>query len=322
MIEVNNGIRVTGMDLWLDATRKKQLSFISHAHSDHIRSHEEIVASESTARLLEHRGITGKITSLPFHTPLDVVGGRITLFPSGHILGSAQIMIETQEGITIVYTGDLKILKGETAERVEIRQCDILIIESTYGDPFYVFPEREEIISQLISFVRDSIDEHCIPVIFAYSLGKAQEVMKILCNNDFIPVVHSSIAAISAVYEDLGVAIGRYRTFHPGGACQPGSVMIFPPGAKMELEPIQKKTAMITGWALDRDARYRFGVDEAIPLSDHADYAELVGYILVAKPQKVYTTHGSPKLASILRSRGIDAQHLEGAFVKGGWEDT
>ena len=323
MIEVNDGIRVKDMDLWLDAARKKKLSFISHAHSDHIRNHEEIITSENTARLLLNRGIKGSIIALPFHQPMDVAGGRVTLFPSGHILGSAQIMIETKGGINIVYTGDLKVLKGETAERVEIRQCDILIIESTYGDPFYVFPEREEVISQLISFVQDSIREKCLPVIFAYPLGKAQEVTRILLNHDYTPLVHPYISAISAVYEDLGVDLSGYKTFHAERQCQPGSVLIFPRGARGELDHVEKKkTAMVTGWALDRDARYRFGVDTTIPLSDHADYAELVGYIMVARPQKVYTTHGSPKLASILSSRGIDAKHLEGAFVKGGWEDT
>lgn len=321
MIEVSAGIRVKGMKLWLDARRRKQVSFISHAHADHIRSHGEIIASERTVRFLRHRGIRGTITPLPFHQPMAVEGGRITLFPSGHILGAAQIVIDTESGEKVVYTGDLRVVGGETAERVQIKKCDILIIEATYGDPRYVFPDRDEVIAQLISFVEGCFDSGLTPLLFAYPLGKSQEAMKILFRRGYIPLVHPSIAEIATLYEDLGVDLGGYMTFWPGEKCLPGSVLIFPPGARGEAAAVTKKrTAVLTGWALDKDTKYRLGVDEAIPLSDHADYTELVGYILASQPKKVYTTHGCPKLASILRSRGIEALHLEGAFVKGGGE--
>jgi len=315
VIEVNDGIRVKGMKLWLDARRKKHVSFVSHAHTDHIRSHDEIITSEKTVRFIRHRGIKGKITSLPYHQPMDLEGGRITIFPSGHILGAAQIMIDTDEGKKVVYTGDLRVVGGETAERIEIKRCDILIIEATYGDPRYVFPEKEEVVAHIVTFVEGCIGREFVPLFFAYPLGKAQEVIKILFDRGYIPLVHPRIAQIATLYEELGMDLGGYMTFLTGEKCPPGSVLIFPPSARNEAAAIpKKKTAMLTGWAMDSDAKYRFGVDEAIPLSDHADYTELVGYIMVAQPEKVYTTHGSPKFASILRKRGVEALHLKESF--------
>jgi len=313
VIEIDGGIKLKGMNLWLDATRKKDFAFISHAHTDHARSHSTIIASERTCAFLRQRKIRGKIISLPFDHPMEIERGSVTLFPSGHILGAAQIMIETDGGEKCVYTGDLKVTKGETAERIEVRQCDVLIIEATFGDPHFIFPDREQVIAQLIRFVEGCLGSNLTPVLFAYSLGKAQEVMRVLSSRGYTPVIHPRIAHIAALYEKLGVNLGGYTTWRLGVEDLPqDSVVILPTGARTEAAAIrQKRTAILTGWALDPRLKYRYGVDEAIPLSDHADYRQLVEYVIAAQPRKVYTVHGSPKLAPILQQKGIEARHLE-----------
>jgi len=313
VIEKNSGLRVTGVNLWLDATRKKDLAFISHAHTDHIHSHRAIIASERTCVFLRHRNIKGRLIPLPFQHPLEVDGGRVTLHPSGHILGASQIMIETRKGSRVVYTGDLRLATGVSAEPAEILKCDILVIEATYGDPRYVFPGRHEVIAAMISFMQQSRVMGRVPVFFAYPLGKAQEAMAILAAHGYVPCVHPRIAAIAGLYEELGVPVGPYEIWNGGSTPEPKHVIILPTGARTEAASISnKRTAALTGWAVDNRMRYRYGADEVIPLSDHADFSELLAYVTMSGAKRVYTVHGSEKLAAVLRTRGIEACHLDG----------
>jgi len=312
VIEKDGGLRIKGVNLWLDATRKKDLAFISHAHSDHIRSHREIIASERTCVFLRHRNVKGRLIPLPFKHPMKVDGGRITLYASGHILGAAQIMIETEEGCRIVYTGDLRLAGGISAERADIPRCDILVIEATYGDPRYTFPERHEVIADMLTFVQQSHIVGRVPLFLAYPLGKAQEAMAILAAHGYVPCVHPRIAAIARLYEELGVPVGPYETWNGGGILNGRQVIILPTGARTEAASIShKRTAALTGWAVDSRMRYRYGADEAIPLSDHADFSELLAYVTMSGAKTVYTVHGSARLAAILRERGIEAYHLD-----------
>jgi len=322
MLEFDGGIRIKGTNFWLDATKSKDISFVSHAHSDHAIKHTLTIVSDNTAKLYRHRTGDCNLMIVPFDKPAEIGDVRVTLFPAGHILGSSQILIEVK-GKRVVYTGDLKVIKNEVAEKIEFKSCDILIMECTYGDPRYVFPEKEEIVNRLTNFVQHAFESKCTPVILAYSLGKAQEAIKILGDRGYSLRVHKSIYDIANIYRELGVELNNYRMFPPHRPCR--DVIIIPPYAREfpAVKPIRKKTAILTGWALDKNAPSKFGVDEAIPLSDHADYVELVGYVLSVKPNKLYTVHGSPRFASILRKRGISAKHLEGIyqFQLGLWDD-
>ena len=111
MIELDHGIRLKGTSLWLDATRVKDFSFVSHAHQDHVAAHRNIICSTKTARLFRRPMPKAKIMAHPFHTPFDQDHLKLELYPAGHILGSSQILIE--KGHTrIVYTGDFKLRKN------------------------------------------------------------------------------------------------------------------------------------------------------------------------------------------------------------------
>ncbi len=137
------GLHLTGTSLWLDAHRKSELSFVSHAHSDHIARHERVIATSPTMRLMSHRlGPMAAALPVPYNRPFDLVPLRIELLPAGHILGSAQIRVTRMDGRRIVYTGDLNLAPSLTAEAAQVAECDILIIESTFGHPKYCFPPK------------------------------------------------------------------------------------------------------------------------------------------------------------------------------------
>lgn len=332
VIEFQNGIHIKGTNFWLDARKKVDFSFISHAHIDHTVRHKEILATKETARLYEHRFGKAKFnileynqpkrfdsaylwTHLPFGSkfekPKSKGGIKVELFPSGHILGGAQILLEI-EGVRIVYTGDFKLRKCLTAKKAEIKKCDILIMESTFGLPHYIFPDRKEIIDQITEFVDQALSFGHVPIFLAYSLGKAQEIMKILGNQGYKTSVHQAIFKIAKIYEEFGIKFKNFE--HYQAEDLEGKVLIVPPYVRRSrmIDKIPKKrVAILTGWAIDSGCKNWFGVDEAFPLSDHADFSELMEYAKLAEPQKIYTVHGFPEFSDFLRKEGFDAEPLK-----------
>lgn len=297
-----NDIRLNNIPLWLDARKKKDFSFVSHAHSDHIGRHKKILASKETIRLFEYR--IGKVSAIEceYNTPFTLWGKVFNCFPSGHILGSLQILIEDE--IRLVYTGDIKLKTGLTTRKIEIKKCDGLIIESTFDDPRYIFPPLEEIQQRIMEFISSTVKLGAVPLFYTYPLGKSQELIAMLGNLGFRMSVHPTIYATSKIYEEFGVPLKNYESLNFNRI--KGKVFILPPSARVEF-PKPVRTCVVTGWAIDRNAKYRYGADEAIPMSDHADYNDLINYISTANPQKVWVINGAAKFINYLKKEGFEA---------------
>lgn len=321
MIELDHGIRLKGTSLWLDSTRVKDFSFVSHAHQDHVAAHRNIICSVHTARLFRKRMPNSRIMPHRFHIPFEVDHLKLELYPAGHILGSSQILIE-KEGQRIVYTGDFQLKKNLTAEPAQPIPCDILIMECTFGRPCYIFPDRETVIRQILQFIEETIEDRSVPILYAYILGKGQEITKILGDRGYRVCLAQPIYEMVKIYESLGIAFKNFERME--GENFYGKVMILPPfmaHSKVVRRIKHKRTALLSGWALDPTVRQRFQVDEAFPLSDHADFEDLMNYVKAVRPVTVYTLHGFPEFASHLRKRGFRAKHLEPKMQLTFWED-
>ena len=311
MIEYKNGIHIKGSGLWLDARRKTDFCFVSHAHADHAAKHGQILATRETAALFEHRYGKAKFKLLEYNRPKRLNGIKVELFPSGHVLGGAQILIE-KAGTKIVYTGDFKLRKSLTAPKAQVKRCDILVMESTFGRPYLKFPPSKQVHDQMEEFARENLTKGRVPVFLAYSLGKAQEAMKILSNRGFELSVHGTIYNMTKIYEEFGIRFRKYEHYQAGDL--EGKVLIAPPSVRKSpmIENIaRKRTAVLTGWAMDKGNRYFNGVDQVIPLSDHADFSELLEYVKKAQPKKIYTVHGFAEFVESLREMGFDAEPLK-----------
>ncbi len=288
---------------------------MSHAHSDHFAAHNRIIASKGTARLIEarFRG-THVIEPHMFGRAWKWRGHRLMLLPAGHTLGSAQIHVtRLADGASLLYTGDFKIRTSRTAETARFAQAGTLIMETTFGLPRFRFPGTIKVRNALIRFCRGCLDEGEVPVLVAYALGKAQEIMAQLRDAGFSWGLHPACFEMTAAYEAQGIRFPPYTSFGDG-ADPAGKVLIVPPNAvrsQMVRRIKARRLAMCTGWAFTPGAKYRYQVDEVFPLSDHADYAELLEAVDRVQPQLVLTTHGyAAEFACDLRERGIEAWSL------------
>ncbi|HEX4640886.1 MAG TPA: ATP-dependent DNA ligase [Chthoniobacterales bacterium] len=314
MIEVRyeRGVYLPNEEIWLDPWDAKPFAFVSHAHSDHIAPHDEIIVSERTARLMQAR-MPGERHEhiLNFAEKQTIRGLDITLIPAGHIFGSAQFFLETKDG-SLLYTGDFKLRPGRSAEAAEWRKAETLIMETTFGLPRYRFPPTEQIVGQIVAFCRDALESGAVPVLLGYSLGKAQEILCALSDAGLKPMLHGSVHQMTRIYEQFGQAFCEYERYNANHVA--GKVLICPPSVNRSrmLEKIkEKRVAMISGWAVDPNAIYRYQVDAAFPLSDHADYTDLLRYVELVQPQRVLTLHGfAAEFARDLRERGIEAWAL------------
>jgi DNA ligase-1 len=314
MIEVRyqRGVYLPQQDLWLDPWDAKRFAFVSHAHSDHIAPHQEIIVSERTAHLMRSR-LPGSRTEhvLPFGEKRMVHGLDLMLLPAGHIFGSAQCLLFAGNE-TLLYTGDFKLRPGKSAEPAQWCHADTLIMETTFGLPRYRFPPTEEVVNQIVAFCRETIDEGAVPVLLGYSLGKAQEILRSLDGAGLTPMLHGSVYQMTRIYEQFGQSFCKYLRYTPGDVA--GKVLICPPSANHSqmLERIaRKRVAMLSGWAVDPNATYRYQVDAAFALSDHADYGDLLRYVELVQPRRVFTLHGfAAAFAGDLRQRGVETWAL------------
>ncbi|MCX8176660.1 MAG: MBL fold metallo-hydrolase, partial [Candidatus Bathyarchaeota archaeon] len=234
---------------------------------------------------------------------LKIEDCKIKLHNSGHILGSAAFQIDTPEGV-IFYTGDLNYTDTIITLAASPVDCDILIIESTYGNGF-IFPPREEIYKSMIKWVVKEIREGKIPVFYAYPIGKAQEIAKLF--NTFLNVdviVHPMIAKINKIYEVLGIKLKATPSYL--SPKHQGCVAVYPFSMFKSNQIKNEASALITGWALN------FKRKKGFPLSSHGDFKQILSFIMKCKPKKVYTCFGfTLQLAHHVKKKlGIDAEPL------------
>jgi DNA ligase-1 len=305
--------------LWLDAHEPKagaEMVFISHAHGDHIAPHREVILSGPTAQLMQSRLPGARVEHILDFGETRFFGEgsnrfELTLLPAGHIFGSAMAHLQV-EGQKLLYTGDFKLRRSLSAEASEPRPADFLIMETTFGRPHYVFPPTEAVLKGIIRFCHEALDNDETPVLLGYSLGKSQELLCGLGEAGLPLVLHGTVFNLTKVYERFGQCFPPYERYEAGSAR--GKVLLCPPNvinSAMMRNLGKARSAILTGWAVDPNCRFRYQCDAAFPLSDHADFPELLELVRRVEPKRIYTVHGfAADFAQTLRELGYDAQAL------------
>ena len=289
------------------------LNFVSHAHSDHtagVRKNSDILCSEITRDLVQTRTKFG-IRSVA--TPKNV-----ELLDSGHMFGAKQLYATYENGGTIVYTGDYQLQRSPVAEKIEIKKADALIIDSTYPLPDVVFDEKEEVITAMQHYINAKMSTGSV-LFGAYSMGKAQELIRICNEIGIAPIVDGKIAMISEIYSKHGMKLD-FSTKELGSAVadddfrEPVWIVSMHKFDTVRgiVASMNRKvfTAIATGFAMTQ----RFNTDVQFALSDHADFKQAIEYIEQCSPKQIYTRgQGSYVFAENLKAKGYNAQPLRSA---------
>lgn len=310
MFHFDRGLWISSLGLAVDVPRQQKFGFISHAHSDHAARHELALCTTETAELLKAR--YGKFRHKPFDcgSCIDYGGASLEVHPAGHMLGSAMLKVMSG-GASLLYTGDFRLGESLTAEKASPPSADILIMECTFGESKYVFPPREEAVGTLIGNVKTILGAGKIANVHAYAMGKAQEIVKLLTKQGFRVAVDRATGAICEAYRRLGIVLGDYTVL--GAHDGPFDVLVSPPRSQGGAKHAKRdsRSIAVTGWAIDPALTRRWGVDYAVPFSDHADYNELLRLVEMVQPKQVFCTHGTREFAHDLQRRGWNAANLD-----------
>jgi Cft2 family RNA processing exonuclease len=308
-LSFQRGIHIPDSDLWLDPTLARARAVVSHAHADHVRRHAAIDATAATAAMLFERvSRAAEVAVHPYGDAFVRGGVNVTLFPAGHVLGSAQVLVESN-GCRLLYSGDLRLRPSPAAEPVEVPKADVLVVDSTFGHSRYTFPPDEVVVAEILRFCERCFARGETPVLLAYALGKAQEAIMHLDRHGMRVAVDAGVARVNAVYREHGVALPDCMEL--ASDLPRDVVAIVPPSARQStaFKALRcARTAMLTGWAMDPGARYRMRVDAAFPLSDHCGFDDLLRYVELVGAREVHTVYGfADAFAAELRLRGIEA---------------
>lgn len=306
------GVLLPDHRIALDTQAPGYASIVSHAHGDHIPWEATSAwASPETCDLLAVRKPDLATTAIPWREPVRVNGARVTIHPAGHILGSACVRIEAPSGESILYTGDTRARPSATAPAAEYPEADVLVVESTFGLPIFRFPGRDATQERMAAFARATLEDGAVPVFLGYSLGKAQEIIKLLERRGIPAVAHGAAWSMCEVYARHGVRFERARPYAPGNVG--GAALVVPPSFRQHpmVTKLDARTAYCSGWALLSKSRLQMDADSLVPMSDHADYGELFDIVARVRPSRILPNHGYSDIFShLLRKLGHDAQPL------------
>jgi putative mRNA 3-end processing factor len=315
-----HGLRLRGTQLHLDPRGRSELGFIAHARGARATLPARIVATAATVEVLKAAQPRALLRSSPlpaaFGKPFALGALKLTLYAAGHLRGSAQVRCETGAGASILYSGDLGGAGAHacaTAEPREQTRCETLILRASLGHPIYVLPPRAEVLASLSGFVRRALAAKRVPVVLAAPLGGAQEVARHLGDEGHVLRLHPTVLRYTEVYQELGVAL---RGVSPlSGAPASGEVVVLPyddRGRRALAALPSHRTCLLTARAVAADLPARSGADEALPLSDHAGFDQLIDFAERSGASRVLTLHGHGEdLAQALRKRGIAARALD-----------
>ena len=312
-IRYDHGVHLEGTLLWFDPSRVRDFCAVTSARVPLGKRQTKVLWGDKTARILaasQGRKMRGLVC--PYNRAFSMGNLTIELFPSGYVAGAAQFQVRLPDGRTLIYSGPTSMVKNRTAERIETRHCDTLIVDATYGHEQYTFPSRTAVEKDVVAWAQQALHDGFTPIILAGNPGKAQDVIHLLGSHKLSVRVHRAIYGFNKAYRSVGVDLPNCKQFrgHPAH----GEVLVWP--AHLRKSPAirnlrKTRLAAMTGAGVMPGIARRLRVSKVFTWSLRSDYEGLLTYIRKVKPSSVvtYGNHASD-LSERLQAKGMSARPL------------
>ncbi len=303
---------------FIDPTRRVPLAVITHGHSDHARrGHAKAVATPDTLAIMACRygeGFAGERAALPYGQTVSLGEARVTLYPAGHILGSAQVLIE-YAGARIAISGDYKRTPDPACQAFEPVACDVFVTEATFALPVFCHPEPRHEIDKLLKSL--SIFPQSCHLVGCYALGKTQRLIAELrrAGYDKPVYLHGALIPLTQLYEERGMALGPIAPVTPDDCKRLArEIVLCPPSTLSDRWLGALPDAILaaaSGWMQIRARAKQQGVELPLVISDHCDWLQLIAAIHETGAGEIWVTHGREEaLVHYCRKAGIAARAL------------
>jgi len=303
----------------IDPTRPVPRAVVTHGHGDHARpGNERVLATPETLAIMRQRYgefAGGSLQASAYGERLAIGDVSLTLVPAGHVLGSAQAVIE-HRGRRVIVSGDYKRRPDPTCIGFEPQRCDVFVTEATFGLPVFRHPPDSHEIEKLLHSVH-LYPERC-HLVGVYALGKCQRVIALLreAGYDAPLYLHGALLGLNELYREHGVELGPLLP--ATGAPQEelkGKIVLAPPAALADRwtrrlpDPV---ACLASGWMRVKQRAKARNIELPLVISDHADWDELTATLHEVGAEEIWVTHGREEaLVHYAASRGLRARALQ-----------
>jgi putative mRNA 3-end processing factor len=323
----DKGIYCAQADVYLDPWRPVDKAIISHGHADHSRwGHKKYITHHSNIPIIKHRLGEINVSGKNWNETFMINNVQFSFHPAGHIIGSAQIRVE-YKGEVWVFTGDYKTEDDGVATPYESVKCHTFITECTFGLPAFKWQPQDEVFAEINNWWQQNQSDGRTSVIFGYSLGKAQRLLKYLDTSIGKIYTHGAIENMTEVLRpQLKMPETTRITRDVKKEEIKGNIVVAPPsahGTPWIKKMVPYVTASASGWMTFRGARRRRAIDRGFVLSDHCDWQGLLSSIKETGAEKIICTHGYTDIFSrYLREIGYDARTEQTQYEEENAEQT
>jgi putative mRNA 3-end processing factor len=296
---ISHNLFIEALNAYIDPIRPVDKAIITHAHADHAKpNHNKVLATKDTINIMKIRygeNCAKKFQEIEYGKKININGIGVTLYPAGHILGSAQVLLEDKKNKVLI-TGDYKTISDATAQSFELIITETLITEATFGLPIFKHPQPEEEIEKLLGSLK--LFTNKCHIVGAYALGKAQRIISLLRKKGYDDIIylHGAIEKITNYYLQRGIKLGKLKKVTKDDVHNlKGKIVIAPPSALKD-KWVRKfpdvRYCLASGWMIIKQRVKQSKIELPLVISDHADWNELTSTILNSKAKKIWLTHG------------------------------
>ncbi|MCW4029293.1 MAG: MBL fold metallo-hydrolase [Candidatus Bathyarchaeota archaeon] len=299
----------------------RPLRVVTHAHADHlyglrrsVKSCEKVLMTPATRDLTETLNPTMKLRSdcvecLEYGKVLEYGEEKISLLKADHILGACQVLVEDKGGIRIAWSGDFRI------DNTPVVDCDVLVVEATYGSPSCRRNFDVDVRKLLVSMVEKRLRGGAVYV-FGYH-GKMQEVMQLLRDADVqVPfVMPERVYEVTKVCERHGMNLGctALSTAHDGQELLNNNLpcVAFYHMNQRQHVGLRNARICVSGWEFSQPCRQIGEHEYLVALSDHSDFDGLIEYVRRSRAKQVitdnYRSNGDALAKELCKRLGVHA---------------